>query len=215
VEIVGLDSITEVLTTLAKQRPLFHSEADFQHAFAWEIHKRLPGASVRLERPIPRSGKLLHVDIWVTEADTTIAIELKYKTRSLSINIANERFALLNQGAQDLGRHDFIKDIQRLENIGADPPHATGYAVLLTNDRSYWSQQRSINPVDSAFRLHEGRELHGAVGWGAAASAGTKRGREAVLQISGTYPLRWSTYSEPYSGDRGIFRYLIVQVKAN
>jgi hypothetical protein len=45
-------SVSAVLTALAKQRPIFHSEADFQHAIAWEIHKHLPRASVRLERPI-------------------------------------------------------------------------------------------------------------------------------------------------------------------
>jgi hypothetical protein len=51
--VVGLDlSVSAVLTALAKQRPIFHSEADFQHAIAWEIHKHLPRASVRLERPI-------------------------------------------------------------------------------------------------------------------------------------------------------------------
>ena len=45
-------SVSAVLTALAKQRPIFHSEADFQHAIAWEMHKHLPRASVRLERPI-------------------------------------------------------------------------------------------------------------------------------------------------------------------
>ena len=52
-EVVDLDfSVSEVLTALAKQRPILHSEADFQHAIAWKIHKRLPRASIRLERPV-------------------------------------------------------------------------------------------------------------------------------------------------------------------
>jgi hypothetical protein len=56
-------SISEVLAALAKQRPLFHSEADFQHAIAWELHERLPRASVQLEHPVEVShlNKLLHV----------------------------------------------------------------------------------------------------------------------------------------------------------
>ena len=33
--------INEVLENLAKRRPLFWSEADFQFEFAWELHKKL------------------------------------------------------------------------------------------------------------------------------------------------------------------------------
>ena len=32
-------SISRVRIALAKQRPIFHFEADLQHAIAWEIHK--------------------------------------------------------------------------------------------------------------------------------------------------------------------------------
>jgi len=34
----------QVLQTLALKRPIFHSEADFQHAFAWEIQTANPTA---------------------------------------------------------------------------------------------------------------------------------------------------------------------------
>jgi hypothetical protein len=40
--------ISDVLSSLAKQRLVFHSEADFQHAFAWEIHAR--------SQPVAASG---------------------------------------------------------------------------------------------------------------------------------------------------------------
>jgi hypothetical protein len=29
--------VAEILSRLAKKRPIFHSEADFQHALAWEV----------------------------------------------------------------------------------------------------------------------------------------------------------------------------------
>jgi hypothetical protein len=32
-------SVPAVLTALAEQRPIFHSEADFQHAIAWPDHQ--------------------------------------------------------------------------------------------------------------------------------------------------------------------------------
>ena len=56
---VSVVEIGEILSALAEQRPVFHSEADFQHAFAWEIHQQLPMASVRLELPVQVSLTLL------------------------------------------------------------------------------------------------------------------------------------------------------------
>ena len=37
------------MAALARVRPLFHSEADFQHALAWLIHQRHSDARIRLE----------------------------------------------------------------------------------------------------------------------------------------------------------------------
>ena len=79
-------SISRVLTALAEQRPIFHSEADFQHAIAWEIHEHALRASVRLERPVEVShlNKRLYVDDWTEQDDHVLAIELEYKTRILA-----------------------------------------------------------------------------------------------------------------------------------
>ena len=210
--------IPEVLTGLAKQRPIFHSEADFQHAIAWEIHQRLPRASVRLERPIVVShlNKLLHVDVWIEQDGDILAIELKYKTRALQVLVGNEQYALRSQSAQDIGRYDFIKDVERVENIVADrAPHAAGYAILLTNDPSYWTQSLNDNTVDVKFRLHEGAGLHGTLEWGLAASAGTKHGREQPLKLAKTYDLGWKDYSDRTDETYGRFRYLVVKVKSD
>ena len=209
-------SISAVLTALAKQRPLFHSEADFQHTMAWEIHERLPRASVRLERPVEVShpNRRLHVDIWIEQDGHVLAIELKYKTRALQVLIEDEQYALRSQTAQDLGRYDFIKDIGRVENIVTDrAPRASGYAILLTNDPSYWTHPRRDNTADARFRLREGNALRGDLGWGPSASEGTKRGREDLLQLKRSYALRWEDYSRPAEGSYGRFRYLVVEVE--
>jgi len=51
---VNLAEIEETMAALARVRPLFHSEADFQHAFAWQLHSADPDARIRLEtRPRP------------------------------------------------------------------------------------------------------------------------------------------------------------------
>jgi hypothetical protein len=128
--------------------------------------------------------------------------------------VENEQYALRSQTAQDLGRYDFIKDIGRVENIVTDrAPRASGYVILLTNDPSYWTQSRNDNTADVRFRLHEGNTLHGGLGWGAGASAGTTRGREELLQIGGSYALQWEDYSRVGGGSYGELRYLVVEVK--
>jgi hypothetical protein len=75
--------IQAVLNKLAKERPIFHAEADFQHALAWEIHKRLgDDARIRLEWPVLLLSQRKYLDIWIDRGNQALAIELKYKTRS-------------------------------------------------------------------------------------------------------------------------------------
>lgn len=205
--------IPAVLAALAKARPLFHSEADFQHALAWEIHRRLPTASIRLELPSLTQGKSIHLDILATQDGTSLAFELKYKTRGLSARVRDEQFVLSNHSAQDQGRYDFVKDIQRLEQVTESRRNTVGYAIFLTNDSAYWTRQRDRQPVDAAFRLDQGRSLHGELGWGAGASEGTKRGREEPLRLRGSYPVNWQDYSKPSTGGYGVFRCVVVEVR--
>ena len=42
--------VDATMTALATKRPIFHSESDFQHAFAWEARNIYPDLDVRLER---------------------------------------------------------------------------------------------------------------------------------------------------------------------
>ena len=44
--------ISTLLAGLAESRKVFHSEADFQHAFAWHIHQKMPDSQIRLEFPM-------------------------------------------------------------------------------------------------------------------------------------------------------------------
>jgi hypothetical protein len=204
--------IREVLSSLTRKRSIFHSEADFQHAFAWEFHQKLPSASVRLELPVQVKNQFLHIDIWIAYQDTILAIELKYKTRGLVAQIGNEQYRLKDQSAQDIGRYDFVKDIQRLEQTAASHRDFTGYAILLTNDSAYWVKPANHSTIDAAFRLHDGRILEGVLAWGANASDGTKKNRDQPLELQGRYHLQWSDYSHPSSGSYGEFLSLVVKI---
>ena len=87
-----------------------------------------------------------------------VAVELKYKTRKLLVELDGEAFSLASHSAQDIGRYDFIKDIFRLEKIVPSLENCVGHAIMLTNDSSYWTSH-SKSTVDEAFRLTEGRVL--------------------------------------------------------
>jgi hypothetical protein len=204
--------MVSALSRLAERRPFFYSEADFQHALAWELHVIDPRCDVHLEKQVAGSGHRVHLDLLVCGRGYEYAIELKYKTRRVALTHRRESCVLRNQSAQDIGRHDFLKDIERLERYVAVRRGAEGYAILLTNDRTYWSASRKLNAVDLEFRVHEGRELRGNASWGAAASAGTKHKREAAIQLRGHYKIAWRDYFSFGSMPGESFRYALVQI---
>ncbi len=204
--------IHATMAQLAKSRPLFHSEADFQHALAWRLREDHPQLAIRLEYRPAHLTQRGYIDVWAADGHEVVAIELKYKTRSLQATANGESFDLLDQSAQDLGRYDTLKDMQRLEQVVAAVPNSSGFVLLLTNDRSYWTASTRQDTADAHFRLHEGRLLTGQLSWGDAASAGTRHTRESNLLLSGSYELKWRDYSTIKSGAYGTFRYVLVNV---
>lgn len=203
-----------LLSELATARPVFHSEADFQHALAWQIHTVVPGAEVRLEYRVS-VPEPIYLDVWVRTPEGNIALELKSPTRKLECIVAGEEFALRNQSAQDLRRYDFIKDIARLERVVATFSGTRGYALLLTNDSSFWNKSRSDATVDAAFRIHEGATLSGMLPWADHTGTGTMTSRERALVLNTTYSLAWRDYSLiSGAASQSRFRYLLVAVEA-
>jgi len=199
-----------VILDLAKARPLYHSEADFQHALAWHLHSSGLASDVRLEVPFRREdARSQYLDLLVAVGSDRVAIELKYKTRKLSHTYADEAFEIQNHGAQDLGRYDFLLDVQRIERFVKEGRAKAGLAVLLTNDPSYWSTTSRSGSVDQMFRLDEGRVVSGTLSWLSHASTGTTKGRTASITLRGTYCAQWLPYSTVTNGVGGQFRVLV------
>ena len=212
--IAGSLRLEEVLARLSATRPVFHSEADFQHHLAWEMHLMDPALRIRLEvRPDPARRE--QVDLLVDRPDSGMgtAIELKYLKAAWQGAVGTEDFLLLNQGAQDISRYDVVKDVARVERFVAQRTGWNGYAIVVTNDRTYWAP-RSGGPltIDHAFRIHEGAGLAGERAWGAGAGDGTMRGRRAILGLRGEYTLNWRDYSHA-DGRNGLFRVLVVAIR--
>lgn len=207
-------NVTKLMDGLAGDRPVFHSEADFQHALAWRIHSEGLDAGIRLEWPVelPDQEKRIYVDLWLPGRN--VAVELKYLTRRLVFKPNGERFALRHQGAQDIRRYDFLKDIERLEQLSLSKQNdvQSGVAILLTNDPLYWNPPRREGTVDAEFRLHEGRAVKGTMKWAEETSLGTKRGREGSICLKGSYPLQWLDYGDGGDGAYQQFRYLAIPV---
>lgn len=142
--------LSNVMHRLAQTRPVFHSEADFQHALAWQLHTDHPDARIRPEYPF-FAGKKMYLDIWCELNRRPTAIELKYPTKRTSITTtANERFDLVQHGAQDVTRYDIVKDLVRFERAVETEPNAIAAVIVLTIDPSYWNPpSRAVPTIDA------------------------------------------------------------------
>ena len=139
-----------VLSALAEQRLVFHSEQDFQHALAWQIQLAYPHAQIRLE---PRPQRGIHLDLLVRIGERRAALELKYLVAALRATVGGELFDLPHQSANDISRHDVIKDITRVEALLEDGYADEGYVVALTNDRTYWQPRGRTRVGSGRYRL--------------------------------------------------------------
>ena len=91
-------NVERLMNLLADDRPIFHAEADFQHALAWQIREEFPGIDIRLEVDVSSDDAKRHyLDIWLPSQG--VAIELKYATRNLELEVRGELFKLRNQMA--------------------------------------------------------------------------------------------------------------------
>lgn len=200
-----------ILGAIARRRTVFHSEADFQHAFAWELHQAEPTWDIRLEVPVRTDAGAIHLDLLARSKNGQVAVELKYKTRALALDIDGEPFTLRNHGAQDLGRFDFFKDVGRVEAFAMSGPNRRGYAIFLTNDARYWRPPQMVDAGYAAFAMNEGREVCGSLCWGDRTSEGTRQGRAKEIGVCGKYRLSWIPYSKVPANAHGEFRYLSLE----
>ena len=223
--------IKECLDDLLIERPIFHSEADFQHEFA--IKLRDHGFRVRLEKPyrsakVTGKDKYVYLDIYLEYKKKRIGVELKYKTREkLGLKWDGEAFNLRSHHAQNLGRYDFIKDISRLHDL-RDPKKTDltidfGYAVLLTNDSAYYEYSKRCHEskFGTSFLLksHDGNAVlkKGNLRWKQGYnidSVGKLRNKAITLEKD--YPLQWSPVPDGSKGENfkwlKEFQYLLVSV---
>lgn len=207
--------LRSLLQILAGDRPVFHSEADFQFALGWLIKQAHRDAVIRLEYKPAYTERRGYLDIWVKRGEAIDAIEVKYWKRALKIEVGGEQFDLASQGAQDLARYDFFSDLARIEGMVGASAQISGHVLALTNDPSYWTVPRfPRDTFDRAFRTHEGLAVTGELAWSIGVG-GTSKGRERSLVLARRHELGWADYSTVSPGPAGTFRYLLADVVAD
>jgi len=211
--VIKLD-MNQIMNKLKSKRQIFHSEADFQFALAWEIQREYPEVEVRLEYGYKIGAKLYHIDILVIHENQYIPIELKYKTLKKSVIFDAEEFHLKNHGAQDLGKYDLLKDVLRVENVLKDhDKFVDGHIIMLTNDPIYWKKDSKENTCCADFSIADARVVTGNMAWAEHTGAGTMKNREEPIVLTGSYNLKWYDFSKFDDKRNGQFRYLLIDVE--
>ena len=231
--------IIDVLNNLAKRRPLFWSEADFQFEFAWELHKKLgEEANIYLERRFEldndkdtrdKNHNKYYVDIWVEYQDGIYPIELKYTTKRCKVDDAKNQVKTKEQSARDAGCYRFLWDIKRLEEIktSLSPKEVKGYAIMLTSDAGYYEERKPKQPtLFDDFRLTHNRKIKKdtELKWNLSRIAEDKRADHwsrnwPKFTLKGEYILQWQDYKSEESkrvvddnNNEITLKYLLVEV---
>ncbi|GAB1433072.1 hypothetical protein MASR2M29_16970 [Spirochaetota bacterium] len=180
----------------------YHIEAQVQQKIGIEIFKRTytnekpiePTLEYRFTNETRNTNE--YIDIFFSYEKLKMGIELKYKTS------AKNETSYIQQGAQNNGKYDFIKDIYRLEKAKENGIIDKGFALLLTNDKSYWTAARKGSSV-KAFDL--------------LANTCTKekyipkwKDRKETLKLNNQYQITW--LPDKSVGGGYTFLYLIVEI---
>lgn len=232
--------LQDILTQFGKKHRIFHSEAQLQFELAWEIRKkvncRVLLEVLTMEEPISNKIKRYYTDIVLEDNDYRVAIELKYKTAEFKGE--NDVVELLNHGAVDLGRYDFLWDVYRLEllqnpnknsQVNVRKKCEKGFAILLTNEEKYWTKRWGSGPnitIDNQFRIgidlqtpNKGR-LYGNgqnLDWiknpdgSYPTCIQNNKSRAHTIDLNQAYSYEWFDYCE-MQGHNSKFKFTIIEI---
>jgi len=195
-----VEKIKDLLKSLSKTRPIFHSKADFQHELAILLRDTYSPKRIRIKNPIIIENKNMHIDIYIETIDNRrIAIELKYRASEFVIDVDNETFFLKTHRLSDLAQFLFIEDISKIEKMIEKDLIDIGYAILLTNETAIYSN-KLLRP--HSFNLIEGHFIKGYFGLlytknntkGQINTQYSKKFKE--INLVGKYKIRFNEYSE-------------------
>ena len=133
---------------LTKKLGLYDSSNDKEHKLNLQFERKIFNKVI---------GKKDYLDIFLLHEDKRIGIELKFKTKGISIkkkgqNVVDEiatrekkekfKYHFSNQGAETNGHHSFFWDLHRLNDFINKKEIDLGYQIFITNDPSYWKKKK-------------------------------------------------------------------------
>lgn len=202
---------------------VYESEAQFQFDLAWLINEKYKDLIVKLELVtattyVNNKLKRIYTDIVVLDNDGEfIAIELKYKTKASEYNGVK----LLNHGATDLGRFDYLWDIHRLELLKEKSCKnyefneklkkcVKCFAILLTNESKYWRTcENGNNSLYKNFCISEQDEIikNKKLTWHKKnnKSCIDNTWRDVTLKFENDYRFKWHNFNHD-------FKYVITEI---
>jgi hypothetical protein len=198
------------MSALARQRPIFHSEFDFQFSLC-DVMEQAGVTRIRLERMVQLAGNpRFEIDIMgYIDENISIALELKYPKERLigtvsSDDYHDESFNLPSSGAFDLDAHGIWKDASRIEKLLVAEIVEAGAVIALSNYK-FWDERRHKRGTQAFdFRLWQGREVDA----GAVLHFPEATQRQYLpVELRSPYLCDWQRYSEPLGSE---FRYLVL-----
>lgn len=200
---------TDVKQFLDTNTELLFNERDFQMHLVTSLRQTGHYDDVDVEYYVPLSelenyiwNNELRIDVLIRKGDEYLPIELKYKTKSVKKRIprfgeqiSSEVEVMKNQGAQDLGKYDFWKDVRRIEIVkNRFKGIKNGLVIFMTNDPSYLRSGRNTSNHFN-FSMVEGthkREKH----WLNKDSFCSKMYPD--FEVEKEYPIHWETKTIEY-----------------
>ena len=193
-----LGTIQNILKEFAQNGVLFSNERQFQLELAFKLKEYY---DVYLEMLDYSNGEKKYVDIVVKVGNNEfVAIELKYTTRDRNIlyKTSSRTVYTFKQGAGDIRRFHFLKDVERLEKLlkktdvfeieGAKV--IKGFAIIMTND----NPEREKPTQYARVALNEGREIPGKIYENKPLTIDTSGYQDKKIELESSYVCKWQDY---------------------
>ena len=210
--------IPQILRSLARRRPIFHSEADFRLELALYLRETYPHLYPVCEYPLHRTSRESYDIMLLQGREEVMVLELKYLCQALKCNFADEQFKLTGGWPADGGCHATLKDVERLEVFleeiqKRENRTARAAVIALTNDPVLWEGPISENTTYKEFTIKDGRsDVTGTLKWAEKTSQKTKRDYKRI-RLFGNYTMHWQDYSCIKAQKYGRFRFLHIPVQ--
>lgn len=159
----------------------------------------------------------LYIDIVVEKDGKFVPIELKYPTKGFwkptnrfGVGVKTKVPMLKNQGAQDIVRYNYWKDVRRIEALKKAYAETIvgGLAIMVTNDLYYKNSPTVSNVSYAHFSVKDGRVVKQPQDRNMSWLNGVKVAKNHPnFHVDSTYGLHWKTMK-----NMADFSYLILDV---